>query len=161
MTAAAHQRRIVVGIGNPDRGDDGAGRMVARRLRGMLSPEVEVIEHDGEAASLLARIDGAAAAFLVDACASGAPSGTVRRFDAAAAPLPRSAFGLPSTHGFGLGEAVELGRALGQLPAECIDYAIEGAAFEIGAPLGDEVAAAVGRVARAVGDELTDRGADR
>ncbi|GHD60483.1 peptidase M52 [Thalassobaculum fulvum] len=138
-------RRIVIGIGNPDRGDDGVGRLVARSLDGRLPADVEVVEADGEATALLAHMDGAEAAYLVDACASGAEPGTVRRFDAAAAPLPQAAFGL-STHGFGLAEAIELARALRQLPARCVVYAIEGAGFETGAPLSDAVAEAIPQV---------------
>lgn len=154
MTSAA-SRRIVLGIGNPDRGDDAAGRRVARLLRRMMPDEVDVAEHDGEATALLARLDGATAAYLVDACASGAPVGTVHRFDASAAPLPQAAFGL-STHGFGLAEAVELARALGQLPARCIVYAIEGESFEIGAPLSPPVSAAVAEVVRCLRAEIAD-----
>jgi hydrogenase maturation protease len=160
MTSAAF-RRIVLGIGNADRGDDGAGRRVARLLRWRLPQGVEVAEHDGEATGLLARLDGAAAAYLIDACASGAPPGTVRRFDAGAAALPQSLFSL-STHGFGLAEAVELARALGQLPARCIVYAIEGECFDLGAPLSPRASAAVAEVARylwseIVGDAETNR----
>ncbi|MDX3966862.1 MAG: hydrogenase maturation protease [Bradyrhizobium sp.] len=150
---SARLRRIVLGIGNPDRGDDAAGRRVARLLRWRLPEDVEVAEHDGEATALLARFDGAAAAFLVDACTSGAPAGTVRRFDVSAVPLPEAAFGL-STHGFGLAEAVELARALGQLPPRCVVYAIEGACFAGGAPLSPAVAAAVADVARRLGAEI-------
>lgn len=146
-------RRIVIGIGNPDRGDDAAGRRVARLLRRMLPDDVEVAEHDGEATTLLAWLDGAAAAFMIDACASGVPAGTVHRFDVSAAPLPQAAFGL-STHGFGLAEAVELARALGQLPMHCIVYAIEGESFEVGAPLSLPVVAAVADVARRLGAEI-------
>lgn len=148
------QRRIVLGIGNPDRGDDAAGRRVAQLLRRMLPEHVEVAEHDGEATALLARLDGAAAAYLIDACVSGAPAGTVHRFDVGTAPLPQAAFGL-STHGFGLAEAVELARSLGQLPEHCIVYAIEGNSFEIGAPLSPPASAAVAEVVRRLGSEIT------
>jgi hydrogenase maturation protease len=152
-------RRLVIGIGNPDRGDDGAGRAVARLLRRrMLAGDVAVTEMDGEAAALLASFDGVTAAFLVDACASGAPAGTVRRFDVAASALPQGAFTL-STHGFGLGEAVELARALGQLPPRCIVYAIEGRSFSVGAGLSPPVAAAVAEVARRLAAEIS--GEDR
>lgn len=140
-------RRVILGIGNPDRGDDGAGRAVVRRLRGLLTDEAELIEENGEAAALLARIEDADTAYLVDACASGSPAGTILRFDAAATPLPRHAFGL-STHGVGLAEAIELARALRQLPPSCVVYAIEGACFEAGAPLTPAVADAVAEVAR-------------
>lgn len=151
--AGNHPRRIVLGIGNSSRGDDAAGPAVVRRLNGTLPADIEIAEHGGEAAVLLARIDGMSEAFLVDACASGAPGGTVRRFDVAATPLPQGMFGL-SSHSFGLAEAVELGRALGQLPARCIVYAIEGASFEAGAPLSAAVAAAVADVARRLSAEL-------
>jgi hydrogenase maturation protease len=149
----ADRRRIMLGIGNPDRGDDAAGRRVARLLRRMLRDDVEVAEHDGEATTLLARLDGAAAAYLVDACASGAPAGAVHRFDAGAAPLPQAAFGL-STHGFGLFEAVELARSLRQLPGRCVVYAIEGQSFELGAPLSPPVSAVIADVVRRVGAEI-------
>lgn len=155
------ERRVVVGIGNLDRGDDGAGRAVARRLRGVLPDTVAIVEEDGEAASILAAIEGAATAILVDASVSGRPAGTVSRFDVTAAPLPRAGFGVASTHGFGLGEAVELARALGALPAECVVYAIEGAAFEDGAPLSPPVAAAVAAVAAIIAAELAAEAAGR
>lgn len=146
---------IVLGIGNPDRGDDAAGRAVARQLRGFSPTNIEVIEHDGEGATLLTQFDGAAVAFVVDASASGAPPGTIRRFDVSAAPLPDLAFGL-STHGFGLAMAIELARTLGQLPPQCIIYAIEGASFEMGAPLSAPVQAAVAEVARRLLAEIPD-----
>jgi hydrogenase maturation protease len=142
MRQAAARRTIVVGMGNPDRGDDGAGRTVAQRLRGRLPAHIKITELDGEATSLLALLDGADAAFLIDACLSGSIPGTVRRFDAAHAPLPNARFNL-STHGLGLGEAIELARALGQLPVSCVVYAIEAASVETGASLSAPVAAAV------------------
>lgn len=132
----------VIGLGNPDRGDDGAGRAVARWLAGRLPPEVEILERGGEAADLLDCLEGAAAVYLVDASAPAGAPGQVRRFDAAAAPLPAESFAF-STHGLGLGEAVELARALGSLPPRCIVYAIEGQDFAPGAPLSPAVADAV------------------
>ncbi len=145
--------RIVLGIGNPDRGDDAAGPAVARLLMGTLPADIEIAEHGGEAAALLGRLDGVAEAYFVDACASGTAAGTVQRFDAATAPLPQGLFGL-SSHSFGLAEAVELGRTLGQLPPRCVVYAIEGGAFEPGEPLSPPVKAAVADVARRLRAEL-------
>ncbi len=146
-------RRVVIGIGNPDRGDDAAGRTVARLLRNTVARGIEVFEHDGEATTLLALLDDTAAAFLIDASASGAPAGTVRRFDAADGPLPADMFGL-STHGFGLAEAIELARALGCLPPCCVVYAIEGESFEIGAPMSPTMSAAVTDVAARIREEV-------
>ena len=152
MSGEAHPCRVI-GIGNPDRGDDGAGRAVARWLEDHLPPGIEVIELDGEASALLAALDGVAAVYLVDTCVSSAAAGSVRRFDVATAPLPQEAFSL-STHGLGLAEAVELARALEALPPRCIVYAIEGADFEAGMPLSPPVAAAIAEVGTLVLDEI-------
>lgn len=149
----ARCRRIVLGVGNMDRGDDGAGRAVARILQGSVPDDVEVAELDGEATALLARFEGVETVFLVDACRSGAPAGTVRRIDMAVTQAPQQLSG-PSTHGFGVAEAIELGRALGQLPPRCIVYAIEGASFEIGAPLSPAVAVAAVEVAARLRTEI-------
>jgi len=139
-------RRIVaLCIGNPLRGDDGAGRAVAQALRASLDG-VEIIEEEGEATSMLALLEGADAAFIVDACVSGQAPGAIRRLDMSAGSLPQTGFGA-STHGFGLAEALELARALGAMPPRCVVYAIEGATFDVGAPLSPKVAAAVDKVA--------------
>jgi hydrogenase maturation protease len=150
-------RRIVVGIGNPDRGDDAAGRAVLRLLRDTPPDGVELVEQAGEATALLACLEGASTAFLVDACSSGAHAGTVQRFDVGRKPLPQAVFGL-STHGIGLAEAIELARALGQLPSHCVVYAIEGRAFEVGDPLSPSVAIAVAAVAARLRSEVTNEG---
>ena len=57
---------------------------------------------------------------------------------------------LASTHGFGVADAVELARALRQLPERLIVYAVEGCRFEPGAPQSPEVVAAAQRVAARV-----------
>jgi hydrogenase maturation protease len=142
-------RRIVLGIGNPDRGDDAAGRAVARLLRHALPEDFEVIEDDGEATKLYERLGGAAQAILIDACSSGGQAGTVHRFDVNAAPLPEARFGV-TTHSFGLPSALELARVLEQLPPHCVVYAIEGQSFDRGAGLSPPVAAAIPGVVRRV-----------
>lgn len=149
---------VVIGVGNPDRGDDAAGRAVAKKLMGALPAAVQIAEHDGEATSLLERLDGATRAFLIDACSSGAPPGTLRRFDAAAEPLPQQAF-RGSTHAFGVAEAIELARALDRLPPSCILYAIEGASYDSGAPLSFAAEAAVAEAARRIEAEIAEAAA--
>ena len=70
-------------------------------------------------------IEGREAAVLVDASSSGAAPGTIHRFDASAEPVPARSF-RSSTHAFGVGEAIELARALGKLPGTVVVYGIEG-----------------------------------
>jgi len=90
---------------------------------------------------------------VVDATCSGAPPGTVRRFDAAREPLPAAPPGA-STHGLGLAEAVGLARALGRLPARLVLVGIEGADFSPGTGLTPAVAAGVAAAARRVREEI-------
>ncbi len=146
---------VVIGIGNADRGDDGAGRAVVERLTGKLPQHVAVYRETGEPTALLARLRDADTACLVDACVSGAEPGTVRHFNAAAAPLPQALFDV-STHGFGLAQAIELARALGELPPRCVVYAIEGGTFEPGARMSPAVTAAVEEVAGRLRTELAE-----
>jgi hydrogenase maturation protease len=133
---------VVIGVGNPVGGDDGAGIEVARRVRGRADPEFEVLELDGEPGRLIDAWEGAACAIVVDAAASGSPPGTVRRIDAVAAPLP-AGLRASSTHALGVAEAVELARALGRLPASLVVYGIEGERFAAGERLSAAVEDAI------------------
>jgi hydrogenase maturation protease len=142
-------KTVVIGIGHPDRGDDAVGRVVAARLRGLVPETVSVVEADGEATGLMDRFDLAANAIVVDASLSGAPTGTIQRFDVANQTLPPGRLGM-STHGFGLAEAIELARCLGRLPKTCIVFAVEAGSFEPGEPLSPEVAAAADDVVERV-----------
>jgi len=144
---------VVIGVGNPDRGDDAAGREVVRRLSSAAAENIRIIEADGEASSLLAHLDGASTAFLVDACVSGAPAGSVRRIDLTKEALPRARYGL-SSHGLGLAEALELAQALGQLPPVCVIYAIEAESVDFGAPLSAAAARGVAEAAEALRRDL-------
>jgi len=67
--------------------------------------------------------------------------------------LPQGA-SLPSSHAFGLAEAIALGRELQTLPKTVVIYAIEGACFDIGAPMTPEVASAVNEVAERIIEEV-------
>jgi hydrogenase maturation protease len=149
----ADGRRLIIGIGNPERGDDAIGCEVVRLLRGRLPAGVELVHHAGEATAIVTDLEGADAAFLVDAAASGAPPGAVYRFDVAGRALPSRLAEL-SSHGFGLSQAIELARALGSVPPHCIVYAIEGRRFEPGTPLSPEAARATEEVAARILDEL-------
>lgn len=144
---------LVIGIGNADRSDDAVGLIVARRLRTRCPAGARVLEHSGEATSLLDCLGVADSAYLIDACMTGQPPGTVNRFDVSITALPASARGR-STHGMGLADTVELARALGRLPRRCVIYAIDGQNFETGADLSPDVAAAAERVANLIENEL-------
>jgi hydrogenase maturation protease len=135
----------VVGLGNELRHDDGAGIMVARELlaRGETGPGVEVLEQPGEPIALLDALPGRDAAVLVDAMASGAPSGTIARLDAGDEPLLETLRCSSSTHAVSLADALDLARVLERLPSRLIVYAVEGRDFTTGAGLSAGVRAAL------------------
>jgi len=147
-------RRVVIGVGNPDRGDDGAGPAVARVLSARVPPGVTVTHAHGEPTSLMAAWADADAVFIIDACTSGAEPGTITRFVAHEAPLPEY-FQALSTHGFGLGAAIEFARALDALPKSVVVYGVEAMSFEPCSALSPAVASAVETVAAAVLDDVT------
>ena len=92
---------------------------------------------------------------LIDAVQSQGEPGAVYRFDARQDPPPADFFNY-STHAFSVAEAVQLARALDQLPPALLIYGIEGAAFEPGVGLSPAVEAAVNTVAdRICADVLT------
>jgi hydrogenase maturation protease len=143
------KRLRVVGIGSEWRGDDAVGRTVARLLR---DEGLDVLELDGEPASLVDALGDADGVGVVDAVRSGAAPGTVVRWDATE-PLPQQPF-RGSTHVLGLAEAVELARALGRLAPRVVVIGVEGGSFATGAGLSAAVAAAVRPAAAAVRAEL-------
>lgn len=151
MVAVPDRRVLVIGVGNRLRGDDAASWGVVRRLHERGLPiGIEVSEHPCEPNDLIEAWQGRDAVVLVDTMRSGEPPGTIRRFDATSEPLPARLRGSVSTHGFGLHEAIELGRALHRLPRRVIVFAVEGRHFEAGAMPSGEVEAAVAPLARAV-----------
>ena len=144
---------LVIGLGNDFRRDDGAGRVAARRVRELAGGAVRIIEESGEGAALMDAWRGAELVILIDAVHSGAAPGTIHRLDARAQPIPSNFFHY-STHAFSVAEAVELARALDQLPPRLIVHGIEGKDFTSGEGLSPEVAAAVEQVAQTVKGEL-------
>jgi hydrogenase maturation protease len=133
---------VVIGVGNEYRRDDRAGLAVAERLLRAAPSGVSVLTCPQEPSRLIDALEGADAAFVVDACSSGADPGTLQRFDAAEGEIPARAF-RSSTHAFGVGEAIELARALGKLPRQTVVYGIEGEDFSAGEGLSPRVSAAV------------------
>jgi hydrogenase maturation protease len=145
---------VVIGVGNPVCGDDGAGIEVARRVRARGDPRLRVLELDGEPSRLIDAWAGAKRAVVVDAAASGSPPGTIRRIDAVAVPLP-AGLRTASTHALGVADAVELARALDRLPSRLVVYGIEGERFGAGDPLSPPVDRAVDELAARILAEVS------
>jgi hydrogenase maturation protease len=152
-------RVAVVGVGNEFRHDDGVGWTVVERLRERaedrsLPPDTVFATCDGDPGRLIGLWESAALAVVVDAAhAHPCTPGRVHRLELDAEHVtPPSA---ASSHGLGLGEAVELARVLGLLPDRLVVYAVEGTDGSFGKGLSPAVADAVEPLVAAVEDELT------
>ncbi len=149
-------RRVVVGLGAPERGDDAVGAAVVREVAARLAdaplPGVEVVERE-DPTQLIELWSGAAMSVVCDAVRSGAPPGTLHvvRTGPDLPPLGAGHTQESGSHDFGLASAVELARALGRLP-EVVVVGIEARSLDWGAPLSgpveDAVPAAVDEVLR-------------
>jgi hydrogenase maturation protease len=135
---------VVVGVGNPDRGDDAVGWRVVELLEGSVPACVSA----GDPASLIDAFCGHERVIIVDASATGVEPGTVH----VGSPSTTDAPAVTSSHGFGVEQAVALGAALDVLPDELIVVAIEGGRFDHGAPLTPEVESTARRVAAMLKD---------
>ena len=144
---------LIVGIGNTYRSDDAVGLCVAQHLKRQTFDCVNVIEESGDGAALMDSWKDSDAIILMDAVHSGAQPGTIHRFDVHTQTIPTKFFHY-SRHAFGVAEAIELARALKQLPQNLIVYGIEGKSFEAGIGLSLEVEKAVEEVMMRVKQDI-------
>ncbi|WP_207782088.1 hydrogenase maturation protease [Phytoactinopolyspora limicola] len=144
---------VIIGVGNTYRHDDDAGPAAVRILRRRALPNVTLAITDGEPTRLLELWSGADLAVVIDAVHNDpARPGRLHRVDVdrpVVAPRQRS-----SSHGLGLGEAVELALALDRMPRRLVLLAVEGAAFSVGQGLTAAVSRSLNRVVELVVDEV-------
>ena len=139
---------LIITCGNPDRADDAAGVLVAEGLLGL---GIHARVCSGEAPDLMEAWSSDDDVIVVDCVVTGAPAGTVHEWNASHPLSFRSA---GTTHGLGLGEAIELARAIGCLPTRLRIYGIEGKNFETGAPISAEVERGIAEVVSKIAAEL-------
>jgi hydrogenase maturation protease len=127
---------VIIGLGQPFAGDDGVGRVVARRLAAEGIPALEA----SDAGALLELLDGGRV-ILVDAAIDAGEPGTVLSLDAGSlATLDRPL----SSHGLSVPDALALAQAFGRAPTEVWVVAIAIAPPRIGdLELSPPVAAAI------------------
>lgn len=119
--------RLIIGVGNPLCADDGVGPLVAH----LLSQDLRFVTCmiDGSMSSLMEAWKGVDDVLIVDAARCDRYSaGTILVFDAAKDLLPAWTW-RRSTHELGVNQAIELSRALGQLPERVIVAVIIGRVF--------------------------------
>jgi hydrogenase maturation protease len=147
-------RLKVIGVGNAWRGDDAVGLLVVRRLKADQVPEVEITECRGTLTAVREAWKDAAGVIVVDAVVSGGPPGAIYRFNAHGGGVPAQLSQSPSSHGWGVAEALALGQLFQELPPCLIIYGIEGQNFGPGQEVSQEVAAAIPEAAQRVRREI-------
>ena len=138
----------VIGVGNPDRGDDGVGPAVAARVAMSSAPDIDVVVSIADPSRLIERWEGADVVVIVDAVVDGSEPGTVTRFEADRDPIPADVATV-SSHGLGVPAAIELARNLGRLPEHLTIVGVTGEQFE-GPVLSEKVNSAVTEAAAMV-----------
>jgi len=142
---------VIIGVGNPDRGDDGVGIVVAAIAGAITGAPVRTVNDPFDIVDAWGFADRAV---VVDATRGSSPPGVITVLDIAAGSFPPR-FSSSSSHGLGLADAVALGKALGRLPRHLVVVGVEGASFD-GFGLSPEISAvvddAVGKVLEAICD---------
>jgi hydrogenase maturation protease len=138
-------RTLIVGYGNPLRGDDGVGIRAAERLRELIDdPEIEILALHQLTPELMDPLSRAARAIFIDACAGGT-AGEVR--ERRVNPEPAA----PAFTHFATPEALLAGaRALYGSAAEGVIFTVAGADFDVSADLSPAVARGLEEVVEAV-----------
>lgn len=164
---------LVAGIGSMCRCDDAAGIIIARKLASRAPRGIDIAESSGDGSVLMELWRGRETVIVAGAIASDARPGTIYRFVANGAGGPNGAertssaeraggagadeipagFFIPPD-AFGLGEAVELGRALDDLPPRLIIYGVRGKNFGHGIGISERVMAAADRVVEYILEDI-------
>ncbi len=145
---------LVIGLGNPLMGDDGAGVTALERLREewVLPPEVELMDGGTWGMNLLPCVEFAERLVLIDAIRTGVAPGTLTVLERAA--LPRYFSLKLSPHQIDLREVLALAELRGALPEDLVALGIEPASIELGEGLSPAVASGLGKLVDLVVNRL-------
>jgi hydrogenase maturation protease len=147
-------RTVVIGLGNPLMGDDGAGVAALERLRleWELPAEVELVDGGTWGMNLLPLVESAERLILLDAIRTGAAPGTLTVLTRA--ELPRFFSLKLSPHQIDLREVLALAELRGALPEDLVALGVEPARVEMEPSLSPPVRAAMGKLVHLVLDRL-------
>ena len=149
---------LVLALGNPLRGDDGAGGAVLAMLQETAVPIPHITFADGGTPGLetVLTLQGYDKVIVIDAANLGEPPGTWRRFSLADTNLVQQAQMNGTLHDAGFAEAIALGAALDILPPEIIVYGIQPETVEWEMGLSTAVQAAIPHICQQIQAEIID-----
>jgi hydrogenase maturation protease len=144
-------RIAIVGCGNPNRSDDGAGGRVIQLLQNRAadwsSDAVQLLDAGTDGLAVMFAARGCSSLIVVDACRSGAEPGAI--FEIPGSELaadPRPSLNL---HDFRWDNAIAAGRKIygAEFPSDVVVFLVEARTLELGLELSTEVNAASLQVA--------------
>jgi len=145
---------LVLGLGNPLRGDDGVGPRVVEALNRRKLPEGVKAQDGGTGGfDLLHVLEGWERAVIVDAADVGREPGQFIRFTPDEARLVESADGF-SLHNAGLAEALALADAVGQPLLALVIFGVQPEKIGWGEGLSETMEAALPDIVNAVLNEI-------
>lgn len=144
---------LLIGIGNPFRGDDGVGCVIAGKIKALNLANVSCMEHQGEGIDLIEQWKDFSTVIVIDAVSCEEKPGTIFRFELPPDELPKSVFAC-STHALNIADVIHLAKILNQCPEKIIAYGIAGKTFEMGQGFSVEVQDAAVKVIGQVTGEL-------
>lgn len=148
------KRCLILGLGNPLRGDDGVGpRVVAELLRRGLPDGVAAVDGGTGGLDLLHLLEGWERAVIVDAAILGRNPGEFLRFAPAEAHLVGSLVSL-STHTAGFAGALALARALGRELPDIVIYGVQPERMDWEEGLSPALEAALPKIVTAILEEI-------
>lgn len=147
-------RTLVLGLGNPLMGDDGAGVAALERLRAEweLGGEVDLVDGGTWGMNLLPLVESAGRVILVDAIRTGSRPGTLTVLERN--ELPRYFALKLSPHQIDLREVLALADLRGALPEDLVAIGIEPERVEMEMSLSPPVAAGLEKLVDLVVDRL-------
>jgi len=150
---------VVLGCGNPNRSDDGAGpRVIALLREAGLPANVRLFDVGTDGMTAMYRARGATHLVVVDARVPGGAPGAIYEVPGAVlAAAPARGAGL---HEFRWDHALYAGQRIhgAAFPATVVVLLIEAARLDLGLTLSPEVEAAAGKVAARIGGLVRDWG---
>ena len=151
---AVPTRTLIVGCGNPLRGDDGVGPTLVRRLEERGLPEgSRCVDAGTSGMEVVLEMRGVGRLFVIDACRSGRDPGSIVEvpWEEAEQVAPPSGIAL---HAFRWDQALALGRLVlgNDYPRNVTVLLVEGRRFGVGESLSPAVADAIERLIPMVTD---------
>lgn len=151
----------IIGCGNVNRGDDGAGTEVLRLLaldeRNGLINDVRLLDAGTDGMAVMFAAKGCQTLVVVDACRSGAESGAV--FEVPGHELEQPPPGGFNLHDFRWDHALFAGRQMFRehFPADVTVFLIEAEHLDFGVGLSEKVASAAHKVASRIRELIAER----